>query len=79
MSSLPGAVIAHLYIRKKRKNVMESFFPSRGKNREGKAQVFIDCWLLTIDDADESASDEFCSIIRLSTEFILETDNPSLV
>ena len=23
---------------------------------------------------DESASDEFCSIIRLSTEFILETD-----
>ena len=34
---------------------------------------------------DESASDEFCSIIRLSTEFILgtdypsETNNPSLV
>ena len=34
---------------------------------------------------DESASDEFCSIIRLSTEFILgtnypfETDNSSLV
>ena len=24
---------------------------SRGKNRDGKAQLFIDCWLLTIDDA----------------------------
>ena len=51
MSSLPGAVIAHLYIRKKRKNVKESFFPSLGKNRDGKAQLFIDCCLLTIDDA----------------------------
>ena len=26
---------------------------------------------------DESASDEFCSIIRLSTKFILEKDYPS--
>ena len=26
---------------------------------------------------DESAPDEFCSIIRLSTEFILATDYPS--
>ena len=51
MSSLPGAVIAHLYIRKKRKNVRESFFPSLGKNRDGKAQLFIDCCLLTIADA----------------------------
>ena len=51
MSSLPGAVIAHLYTRKKRKNVKESFFPSLGKNRDGKAHLFIDCCLLTIDDA----------------------------
>ena len=28
---------------------------------------------------DGSASDEFCSIIRLSTEFILETDYPFLL
>ena len=27
--------------------------------------------------SDESASDEFCSIIRLSTDFILETGYPS--
>ena len=28
---------------------------------------------------DETASDEFCFIIRLSTQFMLETDNSSLV
>ena len=51
MSSLPGAVIAHLYTRKKKKNVKENFFPSLGKNRDGKAHLFIDCCLLAIDDA----------------------------
>ena len=35
------------------------------------------CLKIVLNDSHESASDEFCFIIRLSTEFILETNYPS--